>query len=353
MNRLRRALARVLRRAAPRRPAVPLCLALLAAAVACSGDGPAPPDRSPTATASPSPTASPPPAVTPAEAARVVAADLAADDVARAAGDERLGLMLSRDGQTPITIARFRSTDMRPPRYEYGTPTVLVPRNRNFPHWFAATVERRGEDGERALMVLVYLRVSEQANWQRSFASLVTGGSGLPAVHLDAEGYATALSTRDESIAISPHLMAPVHATAAEEGTQGYAAGLIAPGPLTTDYATEIAARQSDAKENCLHYDSIFAASTYPVFALRTEDGGALIMYSLTRTTTWTAKVEPCAQRIAVPDEARWALGRPFARKELRVQEIQQYVSVAPPKTARTPARVIGFEGAVTRATGG
>ena len=297
----------------------------------------------------------PDPAVTLREAARGLEEFLAADDVARASGEERLALELARDGQHAVTPAIYRSAGLAPPRYVWGRPTLLVPRLTGLPHWFAAFVERRQADGggEPRVAALVLVRDAEGAPWRLAFSSLLDEGREVPAVALDDEGYATALADRDESITISPHLMGALHATVAEEGTGGFAAGLVAPGPHTTGYYSEITATRRLAKErDCMNYDSIFAATTYPVYALRREDGGALIFYSLNRTTTWHPVLK-CGEgrRLEIPEGARWLLTDPTILAERRIVETQHYVSVVPAKNARTPAEVIAYDGMVTKAT--
>ena len=201
--------------------------------------------------------------------------------------------------------------------------------------------------------MLVLVREEEGARWRAGFSSLLDKGRERPTVALDDEGYATPLATRDESVMISPHLMGALHATVAEEGTGGFAAGLVAPGPHTTGYFTQIAATRESAKErDCMNYDSIFAATTFPVYALRREDGGALILYSLNRTTTWHPVLK-CGEgrRLEIPEGARWLLSDPVILAERRIIETQQYVSVVPAKDAGTPADVIGYDGVITKAT--
>ncbi|HEY9524610.1 MAG TPA: hypothetical protein VIR33_15330, partial [Thermopolyspora sp.] len=204
----------------------------------------------------------------------------------------------------------------------------------------------------RRTAMLVLMRDSERGRWRLAFCSLLDKGQAVPEVRRDAEGYVTALDTRDESVMISPRLMGPLHATIAEEGTGGFAAGLIAAGPHTTGYFTQIKKDRLIAKDrDCMNYDSIFAATAFPVFALRTPAGGALIMYSLARTTTWTPVLK-CGEgrRLAIPKGARWLLDDPVVLKQRRIVETQQYVSVVPAKNSGTTARVIGYSGMITKA---
>ncbi|MEV6983920.1 hypothetical protein AB0M95_22045 [Sphaerisporangium sp. NPDC051017] len=301
-------------------------------------------------TASPSPTGDVP-AVTPEEAATIARKVLGADDAARLEGAESYAVDLTRDAQRLFTVTDFKSTRMKPARYTWGAPRVLVPRldRDRYPHWFAAVADRRDGQGRERTAVLVFMREYPASLWQLSFASLLYPGTKPPAVLLDREGYATALATRDESLAISPHLMAPLHATIAEEGPGGFAAGLIAAGPQTTGYFTEVGKAQPEAKGRGLLYDSIFAATTHPIFALRTADGGGVIMYSLKRTTLRQVKTDNALGLVPVPKNVRWATNdRPVVRRKLRVEETQQYVAQVSRKGATTPAKVIGFDGTPT-----
>jgi hypothetical protein len=224
--------------------------------------------------------------------------------------------------------------------------------------WFAALVERQDAAGGRRTALLAFMRQFENSRWQLSFASLLYTATpdsvnGAPlGVALDDEGYATPLPTRDDSLAISPHLMAPLHATIAEEGPAGFAAGLIAGGPQTTGYFTEFGEAKPAAKRLGLLYDSIFGATEFPIYALRTADGGAVVLYSLSRTTSWQAQTANALGVVPVPENARWKVGRPVVRRKLRVIETQQYVAHVQPHGATRLSEVVGFDGAVTSVTG-
>ncbi|RBQ17036.1 hypothetical protein DP939_26465 [Spongiactinospora rosea] len=306
-----------------------------------------------TATASTAPV----PVVTLEEARRVVTRLLATDDVLRAGGELRMALEIVRDGQAALTTAAYRANDMEPPRYGWGDPVLYVPRLDRAPYWFTAVVERRDGPGGREReddarsAVLTFMKENDESRWQLSFATLLYSGAEPPEVALDAEGYATALSTRDESLEISPQLMAPLHATVAEEGSQGFSAALIAPGEHTTGYSAEIAERKQQARHDGLNFDSIFGATKSPVFGLRTRDGGGFVQYAMTRTTTLSAKL-PSAPWIAIPQDARWAAEQPAMAKEMRIIETHQYAAEVPAKGSRRPAEVIAFDGAITRVSG-
>ncbi|MFI7441376.1 hypothetical protein [Nonomuraea indica] len=332
-------------RASGRLKALALAVTLLtgtAGLAACSGSAAPAPSRAAAGSSTPTPA---PPAVTLDDAAEAFAEFIATDDLLRAGGDLRLSLQITRDSESLLTTAAFASTGNRPPRYTWGRPTFYVPR---FPAgerapWFSVLVTR-----DDALTLLTFAKA---ADWRLGSATRLLEGQRAPEIALDADGYATALGAQDESVTISPHYMGPLHATVAEAGASGVTAGLIAPGPHTTDIAREISVERDEAKLAGFSYDSIFSGNDHPVYALRTSDGGALIQYSLTRTTTTTTRTAE-KDFIPVPEPARWAIGEPVLRRTLRLSETHQYATAVPPSSAPAAARVVAHDGALTRASG-
>ncbi|WP_156325631.1 hypothetical protein [Nonomuraea sp. SBT364] len=327
--------------------ALALTVALLTGAAGCSSaaaPAPSPAATARSATPTPSPTA-PVTAVTPEEAAEVFATFAATDDLLRAGGDLRLAMELTRDAEARLTAAAFLSTSGKPPRRAWGSPTLYVPR---FPvgeraPWFSVVADRDGGP--------TMLTFAKSGDWRLSSAARLLPDQELPPVALDADGYATAIPAADKTITISPQYLGPLHATVAEAGGDGVAAGLIAAGPYTTEVAAQITADREQAKKNGFSYDSIFTANDFPVYGLRTTDGGALIQYALSRTTTTTTKTAE-DDYIPVPSTARWAISSPVVRRTLRLTEVHQYVTSVPPSTTREAAAVVAHDGSLTRASG-
>jgi hypothetical protein len=333
-----------------RRKALALAVALLTVASACStspGDPattPAAATSGASAPATPSSTV-PATAVTPEEAAEVFATFTATDNVLRDGGDLRLAMEYVRDAEARLTTVAYLSTKGEPPRRTWGPPTLYVPR---FPAgesspWFSVLTTRDGH--------LTMLTFAKSGDWRLGAAARLLTGRPAPDIHLDADGYATAIAPADKSVTISPQYMGPLHATVAEAGADGVAAGLIAAGPYTTDVAAEITAARERAKKNGFSYDSIFSANDNPVYGLRTVDGGAVIQYSLSRTTTTTTKTAE-DDYIPVPASARWAISAPVVRRNLKITEVHQYVTDVPPSKTPAAAEVIAHDGALTRASG-
>ncbi|TMR20606.1 hypothetical protein ETD86_18265 [Nonomuraea turkmeniaca] len=337
-------------RAYGRRKVLALAAGVLAAATACTGNVPATPTKQAAAiSATPTPSADAV-EVTRAEAAKEFADITVTDDALRVANDlqGRLDLEvkdLTTGGQTPLTVAAFLASDYAPPRYEWGSPTLYVPKfapGEKAP-WFTALATR---DGRPTL--LTFARTDR---WRLSSVARLLPGQKMPEIEVDADGYATALAPDDKTVTISPQFVQPVHASVAETGSAGVTAGLLAPGPYTTEIAEQIASLREKAKSNGFSYDSIFSADNFPVYALRTKDGGALIQYSLSRTTTTTTKTAE-DDYIPVPESARWAITTPVLRRTLRLIETHQYATAVPPLSRPSAAAVIAHDGGLTKASG-
>lgn len=326
-----------------------LAAGLLAAVTACTSDAQPAPTRS-AAAVSTSPTPSPDePGVTRSEAATAFTEFTQTDDTLRVPSDLQgrlaMALDLTMGGQAQLTQAAYLSTDYAPPRRQWGAPTLYVPRwpqGERSP-WFSALATR---DGRPTLLTF-----AKSDRWRLSSAAEILPGHEVPKIKLDPDGYASVVAADDKTVTISPQFMGPVHATVAETGTAGVTSGLLGEGPYTTEVAEQIAANRAKAKNSGYSYDSIFSADNFPVYGLRTEDGGALILYSLSRTTTTTTQTAE-DDYIAIPDEARWAITDPVLRRSLRLVETHQYATVVPPLTKPAAAPVIAHDGALTRASG-
>lgn len=323
-----------------------LVAVLLAGATGCTGTAAAPTPTPITSTSAAPATPTPAePEVTLDEAGEVFETYTATDGVLRASGDLRLAMEYVRDSEARLTAVAYLSSDGTPPRHRWGPATLYVPR---FPPgtaspWFSVLTSR---DGDPTLLTF-----ARSGDWRLSAAARLLDPGATPDIQLDEQGYATAVADDDRSITIRPQLIGPLHATVAETGSDGAAAGLIADGPYTTEVAHQITEAREKAKKNGFSYDSIFQAGDFPVYGLRTTDGGAVIQYSLSRLTTTTTKTAE-DDYIPVPESARWSISAPVVRRELRLTEIHTYVTAVPPAAKPGAARVIGHSGALTKATG-
>ncbi|MBA9007850.1 hypothetical protein [Thermomonospora cellulosilytica] len=287
------------------------------------------------------------------------------EDVARASGDERLALQWVSDGQSALTAAEYRHAvfhDEALPRYEYVEPTFYVPKlsEDTYPQWFVVAAERRvrpvagqeadKEDPRTALMA--FIRRSPEARWTLSLVTMLEEKAESPEVELDTEGYATAVLTGETDLLIPPKSVAGIQAAIAEEGPDSVPARLMKPGVGTTAYYHETRRIKKEADKSDLAFDVVFPATLHPVFTLRTTDGGALVLYALSRDTVTLAKDQ--ARRPPIPTEAAHLLDSLILGSELHVSQTLQFAAYDPPKAKpkkpQPKAEVIATGGAVTRA---
>lgn len=305
-------------------------LSLLLTGAGCSARERPPRDARPVAIA----TTSADVPLTPRTAARAFAVWTANDGLARASGDERLALAWAADSQRVVTAAEYREAAAggRPVvRHSYGEPTLWVPRVEGYPQWFVASVPR---DGRTALMA--FARPSADARWRLSLVALPAERTRVPKVEVDSDGYATALSTEDQSVLIAPSLVAPPQAAVAEDGPRSYSARVLKAGPYTTGYYAESQKAAKKAAKDGLEYSSTFTATSQPIFPLRTEDGGALVLYSMVQDVVLAREEEG---PLEVPEEAAHLVSEKPSGRELHLFRTLRFAAAVPPRKTGGPER--------------
>ncbi|GAA3232257.1 hypothetical protein [Actinocorallia longicatena] len=308
---------------------------LSAGALSGCSDRPAKPRATPVAVAAPA-TDTP---LTPASALKAFNLWANNDDVARATADERLGLTWADDGQVAVTASEFRKaarTGIPPMRFSYGEPTLWVPRLGGYPQWFVANVTRNGTPS-----LLALIKKSPGQRFRLSIAVTPVKGAKLPQIATDADGYATAMATRDESLLVGPSLVASLQAAVAEDGSKSFSAPSLQSGPFTTGLATQSAKEDKAAGKKDLIYGSAYTAPQLPVFPLRTKDGGCMVLYPLAHDVALTRRTD--VGPLEAPADAGHLLPTPAVGMQMRISANLQYAAVVPPKPVKkvkNPARI-------------
>lgn len=283
------------------------------------------------------------------------------DDVARASGDERLALSWNGEGQSLLTAAAFRKaafTGDPVPRYDYGTPRLYVPRLTTYPQWFVAVADRtprgtepaatgraaaraKAKSGRTAIMA--FMRWDPSSRWRLSLSTLLDDKAKLPQFEVDKEGYAAALATFDGGLVIQPRGVPAIQATLAEEGPTSVAAQVMRTGRHTSDHYTETRKAKKKAKDGGLAYDTVFRATSFPIFPLRTV-GGGFVLYALEQNTVKFLS-DTRKGHLPIPREAAHLLDTLVMQDQLDVSETLQFGALVP-ATPRPPS-----EGASATAT--
>lgn len=269
---------------------------LAALAVGCGGGG----DGTGHPAAAPAP-----PAVSVGESTRVVDDYVRKYNEAVARGDAKAWRALGTDAIGATAEAQLRTNGGRPPRtakISLVNPLMYVPRQAAYPHWFAVAAREHGSRDRPVF--LMFARKSAKAAWRLADRVYFTGRP--PQVALDGQGYAIAVDPRSSSALA----MAPDDLPGAQSEYLGGQGGdsKIAPGPYTSRWRAAERKRREVASAHGVDTTSSFKPTGYPVYALRTTTGGALVWYTLRRTTGYTATGDATATTL--PPEVRAYLGR-------------------------------------------
>jgi hypothetical protein len=271
-------------------------------------------------------------------------------------GDETLGLSVAADAQWSILHGQYAalSTAGTPvPQYSYGTPTFYVPALPDFPQWFVVAVPVTtvtGAQGAPAVnTVMVFERSAPGGQWTLDGSAAVD--QPLPRIALDSDGYATSVSTHDPTLLLPPDLVGPTQAAVVDEGPTAPAAAAIASGPQTTGLYTAQAAQGPSYARHGLTYQWMLEGAALPQFALRTADGGALVIYAMYLNTIIEYPDNVFGRPIPVPAGFASLITTPATQGNhgLNANWTYEFATVDPPSTAHgAKADVIAGSGGPT-----
>lgn len=225
-----------------------------------------------------------------AEAQSVYQTYLTTSDSAAAQGDQAAGLANLSDAQWEIVHGQYAAlahAGIPVPRYQYGTPDFYVPALSGYPKWFMVAVPRHPLGASDAVTTLMTFEQAKSSNvWTLTGSAALEAGQSLPAVSRDSAGYAIALSTRDSSLLVPPDAVGATQAAVVDDGPASPAAAVISSNPQTTGLYAEQSAYASTHTSHDVQYTFLMQGASFPVFALRTADGGALVAYGMFLNTT-------------------------------------------------------------------
>ena len=304
------------------------------------------------------------PAVTAAEASQAWESYRAAVAQAASAGDEA-SYLASLTGAAYVThstalkvAGASRLRLLAGGNYRYGTPTFYLPEPAGYPRWFVADVNTTQAGPSQLALTpaegapvpwaapghgrLLYLfeKASATAPWQLASESALAPGVALPALAADGSGHVPA-QVPDTALLAPAGVAGPLQAAVVDDGPASSAAKVVASGPLTTGlYATMrstllgLSVPAGDVSQWELE------GSNYQRFALRTADGGALVLYAMYLNTAVEVpavlnKAQPVnpGPPITVPAYVMPLLppGEGTPRKTLATQQLLSFAAVDPP----------------------
>ncbi len=303
-----------------------------------------------------------------ATAQKVFDSYVTANKVAVANHDQLLAESLTSSAQVNILQAQYAmasSTGTAVTAPSYGKPTLYVPKLTTYPQWFiAAAPEKRAHGGTAQTAVLVFDRQDASSSWVLDgTVHLAKGSPGLN-VKLDRNGYASPLATTDKSLLFRPDEVGAMQASLVDDGPSSPATKVVESGPQTTGYYRTNAAYAAKVRPGHWVYAWQMEGTSYPFFALRTTDGGAIVFYTMSLNQQTMPVSKPPAHpkhklpAIPVPDQYKPLLQPdqdPFT-VEFDVGSTLQFLAADPATASNGSAqgklRIIGHGGGLTYAGG-
>jgi hypothetical protein len=246
-------------------------------------------------------------------------------------------------------------------QYTYATPTFYLPEPAGYPRFFVADVSRAVNGvnpaegmatwvGEAEVPVdgrvlMLFEQSTASGPWQLASTSQFPSGLTLPSLATEKNGYIPQVPLTSTDLLAQPYATGPLQAAVVDDGPASAAASAVAAGPLTTALyqgardrvGTGLQAPRGDI------YQWAMEGTAYPAFALRTANGGALVLYAMYLNSTvavpsYIDKGDPIdpGPPIEVPLALSFLLpaGQPAPRVELEAQELLSFAAIDPPAGA-------------------
>jgi len=171
--------------------------------------------------------------------------------------------------------------------------SFYVPRLTGYPRWFWAAARQGGSSPAGRLFVMV--QSARSAPWKTAMA-LYDFNSGARMLHYlaaaitkDAQGYADAVPPGDPSLDVPPSAMSATYASYLDGQTTRAVKRLFQPGPNTTSYISLNRKMSRGAGQYGWRDTDHQAPARLPVYALRINTGGAIVIFSTYDTVDWVA----------------------------------------------------------------
>lgn len=209
--------------------------------------------------------------------------------------------------------------------------------------WFVATLTYANARTARTHLIFQEgpSGAGEMEGWRVVAGSTAAAGQALPRVARNGDGVAEALAEDVEGLVATPRQVAEAHATWIShlDGETGSGRVLAADG-YTKDAVTD--RRAERAKLRGQWTLRMQTSNPGTVYALRTQDGGALVWYALREQHTYSVAV-PGAGQISFSKRGPRLLsaGRQYTHTA-QVRFAGWFSAVVPSKSAATKAMVVG-----------
>lgn len=223
----------------------------------------------------------------------------------------------------------------------YSRTAYWLPESTGGVPWFVVSAAHAGA-AERDLML--FSRADGGRPFTAAYVIRLGARTVLPRVHGGA-GRARAVAPADARLAVRPDALATMHANIEQYGPSTPAARSFEPSEWTTAVHATVGEDSRKAKAAGYAYRRTYHDSGYPVFALRTADGGALVWYAVSDELS-VSKSDPSIARapLKLTKTLAGVVGVRRVRRAFQAVSVRQYVAYVPPR-GRGKARVLASDG--------
>ncbi|HKA67555.1 MAG TPA: hypothetical protein VKG85_00410 [Actinomycetes bacterium] len=233
--------------------------------------------------------------------------------------------------------------------FGYRPEATFVPRLAGYPRWFAIRARPTHPPANPALLVFVQRRAGQP--WLQTALIDLGPQSALPELAYDGHGNVIAVPVADESdLVATPSVVAEAHAEHLTGGKRPASSPRLAADAWTTEL---VEAARTDAKQLApARVTSRYQPTGQPMYALRTADGGALVVYAMRRSFDARLGSGSPVWRLAGM-YAALAGTEALPARTLHVEWLYQWLVQVPPAGAESAeVRVIARSGGLTAVAG-
>ncbi len=233
---------------------------------------------------------------------------------------------------------------------DVGRSRLLLPRAGGWPRWFVAAGQAQGQPTP---VVRVLLSPSARAPYALWAQMALLPGAALPEV-ADPAGAQVLRPAAPAGLVRSPQDVVAAYArvlTAARAGAGGADADLFTPDAFRSELATQLAAdRRALGARDVAEVTSVHRPADSGVLALRTADGGALVVAALQQQYVVTVGRGKGSVTLDRPTAALF--GKDTVARQLRRTSVETLAFSVPPAGNPGKVRLIAASKADIRATG-
>lgn len=227
------------------------------------------------------------------------------------------------------------------PEFTHDQPEFWIPRTIGWPKWFA--VHNTPSYPNARPMLLVFTKQDPDAPWQAAWGPTLRPGETFPEPHRDAKGYVVEVPADTPGLVVTPKDTAGALTAYLTDG-QAWA-GLFADGSSTTEQRK---LREEPVQNGFVRQFIDTPAAHFPPLAIRTKDGGALVLFAVAHSMKLT--VQPPNVLGAIEPEQQ-AFMAEVPKKSVTEHRLTGYAAVVPPvgkgqvRLVATMSGLIGAEG--------